>query len=103
MSAYKNYGQWVTHWLERKEQLVKKSTYSAYVNIVVNHLIPKFGNWPLKRFTEERIQEYALLLLRHGRLDGSGGLSERSARDIIVVLKNSLREEIGRASCRERV
>lgn len=92
MSAYKNYGQWVTHWLERKEQLVKKSTYSAYVNIVVNHLIPKFGNWPLKRFTEERIQEYALLLLRHGRLDGSGGLSERSARDIIVVLKNSLRE-----------
>lgn len=92
MSAYKNYGQWVTHWLERKEQLVKKSTYSAYVNITVNHLIPKFGNWPLKRFTEERIQEYALLLLRHGRLDGSGGLSERSARDIIVVLKNSLRE-----------
>lgn len=92
MSTYKNYGQWVTHWLERKEQLVKKSTYSAYVNIAVNHLIPQFGTWPLRRFTEERIQEYALLLLRHGRLDGSGGLSERSARDIIVVLKNSLRE-----------
>ena len=92
MSAYKNYAQWVRHWLERKEQLVKKSTYSAYVNITVNHLIPQFGNWPLRRFNEERIQEYALLLLRHGRLDGNGGLSERSARDIIVVLKNSLRE-----------
>ncbi len=91
MSAYKNYAQWVRHWLERKEQLVKKSTYSAYVNITVNHLIPKFGHWPLRRFNEERIQEYALLLLRHGRLDGNGGLSERSARDIIVVLKNSLR------------
>ena len=86
------YSNWAAQWLTRKEQLVKESTFSAYSNIVVNHLVPHFGRVGLQDITEERIQSFAFHLLRDGRLDGAGGICERSTRDIIVVLKNSLRD-----------
>ena len=86
------YSNWAAQWLTRKEQLVKESTFSAYSNIVVNHLVPHFGRVGLQDITEELIQSFAFHLLRDGRLDGAGGMCERSTRDIIVVLKNSLRD-----------
>jgi integrase len=46
----------------------------------------------LNCLSEEVIQEYAFHLLHKGRLDGNGGMSERTAKDIIVVLKNTLRD-----------
>lgn len=88
----KMYSEWATQWLGRKEQLVKESTFAAYSSIVVNHLIPQLGHFPIEAISEELIQDYALSLLRSGRLDGQGGIRERSARGIIVVLKNSLRD-----------
>lgn len=88
----KKYSEWITEWLSRKERFVKKSTFAAYSNIVVNHLLPHFGNMYLSEFSENLIQNYALKLLEHGRLDGAGGLCDRSSRDIIVVLKNTLRD-----------
>lgn len=92
MGSVITYSNWAEQWLIRKEQLVKESTFSAYSNIVVNHLIPRFGNIKLKDITEELIQSFAFHLLQNGRLDETGGMCERSAKDIIVVLKNSLRD-----------
>lgn len=86
------YSDWIVKWLQRKEQLVKESTFAAYSNIVVNHLLPKFGEMKLKQITEEIIQDYVFELLKHGRLDGSGGIGERASKDIVIVLKNTLRD-----------
>ncbi len=88
------YSAWLKKWLLQKEQLVKASTYAAYSNIAVNHLLPKFGNYDLSCITEELIQNYVFELLQHGKLDGTGGMNERSAKDIIVVLKNTLKDAI---------
>ena len=52
------YSTWITKWLSRKEQLVKESTYAAYSNIVVNHLLPHFGKMSLDSITEDKIQDY---------------------------------------------
>ena len=86
------YSNWIVKWLQRKEQLVKESTFAAYSNIVVNHLLPKFGDMKLEQITEEVIQDYVFELLKHGRLDGSGGMGERASKDIVIVLKNTLRD-----------
>ena len=86
------YSNWIVKWLQRKEQLVKESTFAAYSNIVVNHLLPKFGEMKLEHITEEIIQDYVFDLLKYGRLDGSGGLGERASKDIVIVLKNTLRD-----------
>lgn len=63
------YSEWIEKWAMRKEQLVKASTYAAYSNILVNHLLPKFGGCELEEITEEAIQEYVFGLVRNGRLD----------------------------------
>ena len=85
------YSEWIVQWLCRKEPLVKESTFAAYSNIVVNHLRPKFGKFALEEITESVMQDYAFELIKSGRLDGTGGVNERTAKDIVVVLKNSLK------------
>lgn len=68
------YSEWIEKWAMRKESLVKASTYAAYSNILVNHLLPKFGGCELEEITEEAIQEYVFGLVRNGRLDRTSGL-----------------------------
>ena len=83
---------WSKEWLHRKEPYIKYSTYAAYTNIVINHLIPYWGETRLTDITEEMVQEYVLHLVSRGRLDGSGGVNVRSAKDIMIVFKSILRE-----------
>ena len=87
--TYKN---WIENWVERKSPLVKESTFAAYSNIIVNHLLPKFGRLELTEITEERMQAYVFSLVKEGRLDGKGGLNPHSAKDVLIVLKTTLRD-----------
>jgi len=86
------YSNWIEKWVKQKEKFVKESTFASYSNILVNHLLPKFGNYELSSITENEIQIYVFELLEKGRIDKSGGLSERAAKDIIIVLKNTLKD-----------
>ena len=43
---------WIEIWIERKSPLVKESTFAAYSNILVNHLLPTFGELELTEITE---------------------------------------------------
>lgn len=86
------YRNWIENWIERKSPMVKESTFAAYSNILVNHLLPKFGGLELSEITEERMQEYVFALVKGGRLDGRGGLNPRSAKDVLIVLKTTLRD-----------
>ena len=60
------------------------------VLVAVNHLIPYFGKQKIGSITESDIQKYILYLYNEGRLDGKGGLTIKSIRDVILVLKLSL-------------
>lgn len=86
------YKDWIVNWMERKSPLVKESTFAAYSNIIVNHLLPRFGAADLEAISEEEMQEYVFSLVKHGRLDGTGGLNPHSAKDILIVLKTTLRD-----------
>lgn len=88
------YSKWITQWLPQKEKLVKESTFASYSNILVNHLLPKFGVYEINKITENEIQHYVFELLNSGRLDNHGGLSDRATKDIVVVLKNTLKDAI---------
>lgn len=88
------YEKWIYKWIEGKEKFVKESTFASYSNILVNHLLPKFGKYEITQITEEEIQRYVFELLASGRLDSRGGLCERATKDIIVVLKNTLKDAI---------
>ena len=65
-------------WSEDKRQYVKVSTFSAYVLILENHILPDFGNET--EFCESKVQKLVLQKL-------NSGLSRKSVRDILIVIK----------------
>jgi len=69
-------------WKVDKKQYVKKSTYAAYSLLIQSHLIPELGER-----TDIREEEVQALVNR--KL--ASGLSQKTVRDILVVLKMILR------------
>ena len=71
-----------TLWKVDKKQYVKKSTYAAYCLLIQSHLLPEFGE--LNDIGEEVVQAFVNRKL-------ASGLSQKTIRDILVVLKMILR------------
>lgn len=69
-------------WKDEKKQYVKKSTYAAYCLVVQSHLLPELG--ALDDIGEEEVQSLVNRKL-------AAGLSQKTVRDILVVLKMILR------------
>lgn len=81
----------LTHlWLKEKQAMVTQSTYAGFLLIVENHLIPYFGTQKICDITEPKIQEFIFYLFNNGRLDNAGGLTVKTIRDIILVLRLTL-------------
>lgn len=69
-------------WKADKKQYVKKSTYAAYALLIQSHLLPELGEQD--EISEESVQSFVNQKLE-------SGLSQKSVRDILVVLKMILR------------
>jgi integrase len=69
-------------WKEDKKQYVKKSSYSAYMLLIENHLLPTFGDRHEVR--EADVQEFVFTKLDEG-------LSQKTIKDILIVLKMILK------------
>lgn len=65
-------------WREEKKQYVKLSTYSSYLLILQNHILPAFGE--LSSLEENVVQAFILRKI-------SEGLSNKTIKDILIVLK----------------
>ena len=85
------YEDLANEWLKYKKNYVKESTYAAYLNVMHNHLIPDFGNKYLNDITHNLLQEYIITKLKTGKIETNEGLSEKSVKDIMIVLKSSLK------------
>mgnify|MGYP000596204212 FL=1 len=82
MVKEKTINQITEEWKEEKKKYVKKSTYAAYQLLIQNHIKPYFGD--LYKVNEEKVQQFVF-----DKLDA--GLSEKTIRDIIIVLKMILK------------
>jgi len=65
-------------WKADKRLYVKKSTYSAYLLLIENHIRPYFAD--KEEINEDDIQKFVLAELKNG-------LSQKTIKDIIIVLK----------------
>lgn len=90
MTENTQYKTLVNTWLKSKQAMITASTHANFVLIAENHLIPKFGQRKIGSITESDIQRYILYLYEEGRLDHSGGLTVKTIRDIILVMRLSL-------------
>ncbi len=69
-------------WQKDKQQYVKKSTFAAYSLLISNHLLPAFSD--KTHIDEECVQQFIFTKL-------SSGLSPKSVKDILIVLKMILK------------
>lgn len=88
------YKDWVYEWLMEKRNYVKESTYANYTNIVFNHIVPNLGSFSLNEINHKLLQDFILSLSKSGRKNGSGGLAEKTIKDIVIILKGSIRKAI---------
>ena len=72
----------ISLWKEDKKQYVKKSSFSAYMLLIENHLLPSFGEMTIME--EADIQCFVFEKLKEG-------LSQKTIKDILIVLKMVLK------------
>lgn len=77
-------------WKENRRSVVKHSTYCAYALIVKAHLMPAFAESP--GISETEAQQFVFRKL-------DSGLSKKSVRDIVAVLKSIVRFGAKRGVC----
>lgn len=73
-------------WLEKKRILIKTSTYSKYVSIVNQYLIPEFGKHKMTQITCREVNTFITKLAS----SEWKALSSKTIRDIYMVLHNIL-------------
>lgn len=82
MVADTKFSKIVSLWKEDKKQYVKRSTFSAYTLLIENHILPSFGEMTL--IEEQDVQTFVFRKLDEG-------LSHKTIKDILIVLKMALR------------
>ena len=78
----KTFEEIATLWQADKKQYVKRSTYAAYSLLINNHLLPSFSG--INDITESLVQDFVFAKLETG-------LSKKTIKDILIVLKMILK------------
>ena len=83
----------ISRWLEAcsTDRKIKPQSISCYAGTAQNHILPELGAIDARVITEEEIKAFLERKASSGRLDGRGGLSEKSVLDIFNILRNALR------------
>ncbi len=82
MENHNEFKSIVELWKIDKQPYVKRSTFAAYSLLISNHLLPAFAHYT--DITEEDVQEFVFVKLKNG-------LSQKSIKDILIVLKMIIR------------
>jgi integrase len=82
MKEQKKISEVINLWKTDKKQYVKKSSFSAYMLLIENHLLPVFGNQ--HTIEEAEVQQFVFQKIEQG-------LSHKTIKDILIVLKMVLK------------
>lgn len=78
-------------WLDNNAVKLKQSSYVKYQNLINNHIRPSLGHYNLIGISSAVLNAYVVAKLKTGKLDESGGLSEKTVKDIMALIKSALR------------
>lgn len=82
-------------WLSLRLTDIKESSYQRYKVLIEKHILPYLGKNRIQSLTAEVLLDYIKQLMKNGRLDGKGGLAEKTVNDIVSILKSALKH-VGR-------
>jgi integrase len=78
-------------WLKEKTTRLKKSSCAKYFNLVKNHIKPVLGHMMLTDISNSVIAAFVTEKSKSGRMNADGGLSGKSIKDILSLIKSALR------------
>lgn len=90
------FSDYVLVWLDKKKPSIDKVTYQGYQTVINAHILPYFKHKGIKLIDLSRddIQYYIDEKSKNGRTDGKGGLSAKSVKSHIVIVKQVLKEAV---------
>ncbi len=87
--------EWLCAWLETYcKNDVRMTTYVNYETYVSKHIRNSIGSYRLCDLNTVIIQEFYNEKLKSGRLDGSGGLSPKTIRNLHTMLHKALSQAV---------
>lgn len=102
------FAELISIYLLQERLRVKETTFSHYFRIISKHILPFFSKFHCSEIKSTDIESFAFKKQFSGRLDGDGGLSAKTVKDMLSVLKkilkygidkNLINEECLRFSC----
>lgn len=91
--------EWAEEWLQYKKRYVKESTYANYLILMRNQILPRLGEKEVEKIDSKTVQEQVTYWSESGRLDGKGGLAQKTVKDIVIILKMCRRDYIKMYDC----
>ena len=90
------FSDYILLWLKEVQIKIDKNTYLSYSDIIHSHIVPYFNEKKLLLSDVKRtdIQEYINYKFKQGRKDGKGGLSAKTVKSHIVLIKQALKEAV---------
>lgn len=85
-------------WLLIISLKVKTTTYARYKTTLESHILPSLGKRKMQSLTAVIISRFAKNKLENGRKDGKGGLSSKTVRDMLSIIKSIIDY-----SCKEKI
>ena len=73
-------------WLDNKKINLKESSFARYHQVIHGQILPYFKNIKLSKISKDIVDNFIKDKLNHGRIDGNGGLSNKSVSDILNIL-----------------
>lgn len=87
--------EWLENWLTTYAYIkVRASTYASYQAYINNHIAPYIGGVKLQKLTTEQLQLFFNEKAKNGRLDGKGGLSPKTIRNMYNMLHEALQQAV---------
>jgi len=84
----------VSEWLPAVRPSLKPSTWDSYRSNLIHHVLPRLGEIPLTEIGPTDLTRLYVELLASGRVDGTGGLSQKTVHYIHTIVHRTLRDAI---------
>ncbi|MBO8170210.1 MAG: site-specific integrase [Thermoanaerobacteraceae bacterium] len=89
------FGEYLKYWLEECcKPNQTPNTYESYERNVLKHIVPALGNIHLSKLTPLHLQQFYSRSLQEGRLNGKGGLSNKTVLYFHRIIHSALEQAV---------
>src|SRR3990172_623397 len=87
--------EYLNRWLDTMQPNLTPNTHKRYASVLANQVIPRLGATQLTKLRPIHIQQLHTDLRTKGRMDGAGGLAQKTILQIHRILSEAMKHAVG--------